>query len=40
MWSMRKTNEEFQNELKQLRECGHDVYSDDIYVNNNLGICR
>lgn len=34
MWSMRKTNEEFQNELKQLRECGHDVYSDDIYVNN------
>lgn len=30
----RKTNEEFQEELKQLREQGHDVYTDDIYTGN------
>lgn len=33
--SRRKTNEEFQEELKKLRKQGHDVYSDDIYINNN-----
>lgn len=32
--SRRKTNEEFQEELKQLREQGHDVYTDDEYINN------
>lgn len=28
----RKTNDEFQEELRQLRKQGHDVYTDDIYV--------
>ena len=31
---VRKTNEEFQEELKQLREQGHDVYADDEYTGN------
>lgn len=30
----RKTNEEFQEELRKLREQGHDVYTDDEYVGN------
>lgn len=30
----RKTNEEFQEELRQLREQGYDVYTDDVYVGN------
>ena len=29
----KKTNEEFQEELRQLREQGHDVYCDDDYIN-------
>lgn len=30
----RKTNEEFQEELRKLREQGHDVYTDDEYTGN------
>lgn len=30
----KKTNEEFQEELKQLRENGRDIYSDDEYINS------
>lgn len=32
----RKTNEEFQEELRQLREKGHDVYTDDVYTGNKV----
>ena len=32
----RKTNEEFQEELRQLREQGHDVYTDDVYMGNKV----
>ena len=34
----RKTNEQFQSELSELRRQGYDVYSDDIYINNNTKI--
>lgn len=30
----RKTNEKFQEELRKLREQGHDVYTDDVYTGN------
>ena len=30
----RKTNDEFQEELRRLREQGHDVYTDDVYAGN------
>ena len=33
-----KTNEKFQEELQQLRDKGHDVYSDDEYINNHTKI--
>ena len=32
----RKTNEEFQEELKRLREQGHDIYTDDMYTGNKV----
>ena len=31
----RMTNDEFQNRLRQLRESGFDVYTDDEYVSSN-----
>lgn len=34
----RKTNKQFQSELAELRSQGYDVYSDDIYINNNTKI--
>lgn len=34
----KKTNEEFQAELRQLREQGHDVYTDDKYINAKTKI--
>lgn len=36
--SQRKTNQEFQLELSQLRENGQDVYTDDEYINNSTKI--
>lgn len=34
----RKTNEKFQDELRELREQGRDIYTDDIYVNSSTKI--
>lgn len=34
----RKTNEEFQEELKKLREQGHDVYCSDEYINSKTRL--
>ena len=36
--TQRKSNQEFQEELKQLRNNGKDVYSDDKYINNHTKI--
>ena len=36
--AQRKSNQKFQNELKQLRDNGQDVFSDDEYINNHTKI--